>query len=260
MYLHEYQSKQYFARFGIQTPLGKTAATDQEAYDAAVEIGVPVVVNAQTLDSQRVFRLAQTPEQARRVAADILALTISGVRVGTVLIEPAIAVIAEYFLGLYGDRGSSWLLVASDEGGHDIIEIERDHPQTLSREFINPFLGVLEFQARNLASGLNLPREQWTTFTQIAQNLYRCAVACDAVRAEINPLGLTSTGESGCAWRQAGHRRQCAVSPTRTSVDSRRESRTSQRRRRTRRRDQLCSPGRHNWLHCQRRGIRHGNT
>ncbi|MEO8396892.1 MAG: ATP-grasp domain-containing protein, partial [Chloroflexota bacterium] len=195
MYLHEYQSKQYFARFGIQTPPGKTAETEQEAFAAASEFGVPVVVNAQALDNQRVFRLAQTPEQARLDATDILAMTLSGVRVGTVLIEPATRVAAEYFLGIYGDRGSSWLMIASSAGGHDISEIERAYPHTLSRETIKPFLGVLEFQARNLASGLNLPREHWNAFTQIAQNLYRCAVACDAVRAEINPLGLTSSGE-----------------------------------------------------------------
>jgi len=195
MYLHEYQSKQYFARFGIQTPPGKIAETEQEAFNAAAEFGVPVVVNAQALDHQRVFRLASTPDQARAIAADILAMTISGVRVGTVLIEPAVAVSAEYFLGIYGDRGSSWLMIASPEGGRDIIEIEREHPQTLCRETIKPFLGVLEFQARNLASGLNLPREQWNAFTQIAQNLYRCAVACDAIRAEINPLSFTANGD-----------------------------------------------------------------
>ena len=195
MYLHEYQSKQYFARFGIQTPPGKIAETEQQAFDAAAEFGLPVVVNAQALDSQRVFRLAQTPEQARLVAADILAMTLSGVRVSTVLIEPAVTIVAEYFLGLYGDRGNSWLMIASNAGGHDIVEIERAHPQTLSRETITPFLGVLEFQARNLASSLNLPRELWNAFTQIAQNLYHCAVTCDAIRAEINPLALTPAGK-----------------------------------------------------------------
>jgi succinyl-CoA synthetase beta subunit len=122
-------------------------------------------------------------------------MIIAGVRVATVLIEPSTSVQAEYFLGLYGDRGSSWLLVASTKGGLDISEIERSYPQMLSQETINPFLGILEFQARNLANGLNLPREHWNAFTQIVQNLYRCAIACDALRAEINPLGLTANGE-----------------------------------------------------------------
>ena len=195
MHLHEYQSKQYFARFGIRTPQGKIASTPQEAQTIAVEFGVPVVINAQALDHQRVFRLAPTPEDAQRLAGDILAMTLSGVRVGTVLVEPVASVSAEYFLGIYGDRGSSWIMVASPEGGDDIIQIERTRPQTLIRETINPFLGVLEFQARNLASGINLPREHWSAFTQMVQNLYRCAVACDAIRAEINPLAVTQNGE-----------------------------------------------------------------
>ena len=100
MYLHEYQSKQYFARFGILTPFGKIASTGEEAYAIAAELNTPVVVNAQVIDSQRLFRLAQTPDQARLVAADILAMTISGLHVGTVLIEPAANVVAEYFLGI----------------------------------------------------------------------------------------------------------------------------------------------------------------
>ena len=122
-------------------------------------------------------------------------MTISGVRVRTILIEPAADVTAEYFLGIYGDRGSSLLMLASTEGGSEISQIERDKPETIFRETINPFLGVLEFQARNLASGINLPREHWSAFTQIAQNLYRCCIACDAVRAEINPLALTRSGD-----------------------------------------------------------------
>jgi succinyl-CoA synthetase beta subunit len=65
----------------------------------------------------------------------------------------------------------------------------------LTSETINPFLGVLEFQARNLASAINLPRDYWGAFVGVAQNLFRCFVACDAVRAEINPLGLMPGGE-----------------------------------------------------------------
>lgn len=195
MYLHEYQSKQYLAKFGIPTPAGKIAATHDEAAGIAAEFGVPVIVNAQALASRRVFRLAKTPQEAEHIARDILAMTIEGVRVHTILIEPAADIIAQYFLGIYADRGSSLLMIASGAGGMDISEIERASAQTISRETINPFLGVLDFQARNLASGINLPRETWGAFTRIAQNLHRCCLACDAVRGEINPLGLTRTGE-----------------------------------------------------------------
>jgi succinyl-CoA synthetase beta subunit len=193
MLLHEYQSKQYFARFGISTPQGRTATTPQAARSAAAEFGVPVVVNAQALDNRRVFRLAPTPDDAERIAAEILALTIAGVRVRTLLIEPAADITAQFFLGIYADRGDRLLMLASaDAAGGDITQIP---PKSLLQETINPFLGVQGFQARDLASWINLPRENWGVFTQTAQNLYRCCLACDAVRAEINPLGLTRSGE-----------------------------------------------------------------
>ncbi len=195
MYLHEYQSKQAFARHGIPVPAGKIATTEQEAFAIASEFGVPVVVNAQALASQRVFRLARTPQEAELVARDIFAQAIQDIRIHTILIEPTADIVAEYFLGLYADRGSDLLMVASTEGGGEISQIERDKPQTLARETINPMLGVLDFQARNLANGINLPRESWKAFIQLVCNFYRCCVDCDAVRAEINPLGLTRGGE-----------------------------------------------------------------
>ncbi len=195
MYLHEYQSKQAFARHGIPVPAGKIATTEQEASAIASEFGVPVVVNAQALAHERVFRLARTPQEAELVARDIFAQSIQGVRIHTLLIEPAAEIVAEYFLGLYADRGSNLLMVASTEGGGEISQIERDKPQTLARETINPMLGILDFQARNLANGINLPRENWKAFIPLAYNFYRCCVDCDAVRGEINPLGLTRTGD-----------------------------------------------------------------
>ncbi len=182
MYLHEFQSKQYFARHGIPTPPGRTATSQQAAREIAAEFDAPVVVNAQALDGPRVFRLATTPDEAEHIARDILAMTIAGVRVRTLLLEPAQDVATELILGIYADRGSSLVMLASTEG------------QTPLRETINPLLGLHDFQARNLANGLNLPRETWGAFTEMARNLYRCFSACDAVRAEINPLGLLRDG------------------------------------------------------------------
>lgn len=195
MYLHEYQSKRYFARFGIQTLQGRIASTPQEARVIAEEFAAPVVVNAQAFDNQRVFMRAQDAEAAEHAAQDILAMTIGGVRVRTILIEPAADVVEQFFLGIYGDRGSELTMIASTEGGSEIHQIEQNAADTVIRETINPFLGVHDFQARNLANGINLPREHWKAFTAVTQNLYRCCLACDAIRAEINPLALTSANE-----------------------------------------------------------------
>src|SRR5215207_486625 len=194
MYLHEYQSKQVFERFAIPTLRGRIATSAQKAAVIAAEFGVPVIVNAQSLSNTRIFRYAQTPEETETIAQQILDMTLAGVRVRLLLIEPAVETITECFLGIFGNRGSSLIIFASTAAGKDLNEIEREQPGTLYRETIDPFLGVLEFEARNLANSINLPRESWNDFTAIARNLYRCAMASDAVRAEINPLGLTSDG------------------------------------------------------------------
>lgn len=194
MYLHEYQSKLLFARVGIPILPGRTATSAQEALVITQDFGVPIIVNAQTLSNTRVFRRAETPEEAQAVAQDILDMTIAGVRVRLVLIEPAVETLSESFLGIFGNRGSSLIMFASTEAGKDLNEIERAHAGEVYRETIDPFRGVLGFQARNLASSINLPRETWADFTEISKNLYRCALESDAVRVEINPLGLTPEG------------------------------------------------------------------
>lgn len=100
----------------------------------------------------------------------------------------AAAVIAHFFLGIYADRGNSIVMVASADGASSAGR------GRFVSETINPFLGVLEFQARNLANGINLSRDSWSAFIAITQNLYHCLVSCDAVRAEIAPLGLLPDG------------------------------------------------------------------
>ncbi len=195
MYLHQHQSKQYIERFGIPVLPGRAVAYPHDAFAAASELNVPVTLTAQLLTNERIVRRAETAQEAENVAREMFSLNIAGVRVRTLLVEPVVDVDAEVFLGIYGNLGGSLLLFASAEGGSDLNTIEREKPHTLFRETIDPFLGVLEFQARNLASGINLPRECWGEFSSIAAGLYRCALATDAVRAEINPLGLARSGE-----------------------------------------------------------------
>ncbi len=191
MYLHEYQSLNSFAKFDIPILPGRTASTAAGARAIAADFGTPVLIHAQSLSNRRTFRRAETAEQAESIAQEVLDMTIAGVGVRLVLIQPAIETVAECFLGIFGNRGSSLMLYSSTEGGIDLNEIERNKPGTLYSETIDPFLGVLDFQARNLASSINLPRECWNSFTHITRNLYRCAMASDAVRAEVNPLVLT---------------------------------------------------------------------
>lgn len=200
MNLHEYQTKFRFAEFGIPIKRGKTASTPQEVYEIARELGGAVVVKAQVLAGGRGkaggVKVAQTPEQAEQVASNIIGMTIKGLIVRKVLVDPAVNIASEIYLGIVNDRKSGKpIMMASSEGGVEIEQVAKENPEAIIREQINPFLGLLDYQARNIASSINLPHEHWKAFTKIAANLFKVYMASDAVLAEINPLVITGENE-----------------------------------------------------------------
>ncbi len=200
MNLHEYQTKFRFADFGIPIMRGKTASTPQEAYEIARELHGPVVVKAQVLAGGRGkaggVKLAQTPEEAEKVAGNIIGMTIKGLIVRKVLVDPAVNIASEIYLGIVNDRTiGKPVMMASSEGGVEIEQVARENPEAIIREQIDPFLGLLDYQARNIASGINLPHEHWKVFTKIATTLFKVYMASDAVLAEINPLVITGDNQ-----------------------------------------------------------------
>lgn len=199
MNLHEYQSKLRFAEFGIPIPRGKVAHDPQQVYEIAKELGGPVVIKAQVLTGGRGkaggVKLAQTPEEAQQHADAILGMMIKGHKVLKVLVDPASQIKAEIYLGVTNDRAARKpLIMASAEGGMDIEEVNRVSPEKIIREHIDPFLGLRDYQIRNLAYGIDLPRDLWKQFINIARALYRSYIESDATLAEINPLIIDSDG------------------------------------------------------------------
>jgi len=197
MKLHEYQSKQLFAQAGIPIPRGRAAATPAEARDVARDLGCPVVVKAQVLVGGRGkaggIRLARTPDEAETVTAQILAMTIKGLPVKRVLVDEAANIRGEIYLGLTVDRPARRLaVIASSAGGVDIEEVARTTPEKIIKVTIDPFLGLRDYQARDLAFGIGLAREHWDDFTHIARALYEVFMRSDASLAEINPLALVA--------------------------------------------------------------------
>lgn len=200
MNLHEYQSKARFAEYGIPIPKGKVAHSPQQAYEIAKELGAPVVIKAQVLTGGRGkaggVKLAQTPEEAERHADAILGMDIRDHKVLRVLVDTASTIQKEIYLGVTNDRAARRpLIMASAEGGMDIEEVNRVSPEKIIREHIDPFLGLRDYQIRNLAYGIELPRELWKPFMKIAQALYRCYAESDATLAEINPLIIDGEGQ-----------------------------------------------------------------
>jgi len=196
MKLHEYRSKQLFAKYGVPIPRGRVAMTAHEAKSIARELGGPVVIKAQVLVGGRGkaggIRLVHTPEEAEEAARQILGMQIKGLPVRKVLVDEAAEIRSEIYLGVTNDRAARCpVMIASAEGGIDIEEVARNLPEKIVRVHIDPLLGMREYQARYLAVSIELPREHWRDFIDMACGLYRVFTNSDATLAEINPLVIT---------------------------------------------------------------------
>jgi succinyl-CoA synthetase beta subunit len=196
MKLLEYQSKALFADQGVPIPRGRVASTSAEAKSISQELGTRVIVKAQVLVGGRGkaggVRLANTPEDAENLATQILRMRIKDLPVRKVLVDEAVEPVVEIYLGVTNDRTANCpVMIASSEGGIDIEEVARTDPEKIVKIFVNPLLGLQEFQARYLVSTIELPREHWRAFIRIARGLYKAYRTTDASLAEINPLVIT---------------------------------------------------------------------
>jgi succinyl-CoA synthetase beta subunit len=196
MKLHEYQSKQFFSRYGIPIPKGRIAETAVEARVIAEELGGPVVVKSQVLVGGRGkaggIRLAKTSEEAEEMATQILAMEIKGLPVRKVLIDEASIIEQEIYLGITNDRAARKpVMMASSAGGVDIEVVAHTSPEKIIKVHIDPLLGLKDYQARDIAVGIDLPKIHWRSFVQIANGLWQAYSDSDATLAEINPLVIT---------------------------------------------------------------------
>ena len=208
MTLHEYQSHQLFAEYEIPIPKGIAARTGDDAEKAAREIGGSLwVVKAQVHAGGRGkaggVKLAESPEAVREAAEAMLGTHIAthqtgpeGLPVNTVLVEAGSRIDRELYLSLLVDRETERVVfMASAAGGMDIEEVAATEPEKIFTVGVHPAAGLQGYQARELAFGLGLDKEQMKAFTRIVQSLYRLFEERDASLVEINPLIITEDGE-----------------------------------------------------------------
>jgi len=200
MDLYEYQGKELFRRYGIPVSEGRLVLTSQEAYQAAVELGSPVVVKAQVLTGGRGkaggVKLATSPTDAEEKAKGIFGLDIKGHIVHRIWIEEASDIAKEYYLSLTFDRGTKKpLFMFTTEGGIDIEDVAANNPDALAKLHVDPLEGFQAYQARRLVYGAGVtdPGEQ-KQIVSIIGKLYAAFIGCDAMLCEINPLIVTPDG------------------------------------------------------------------
>ena len=206
MKVHEYQGKEILKQFGVAVPKGRVAFTAREAREIAQEIGCPVVIKAQIHAGGRGkgggIKLANSPDETEKIASKVLGMTLvthqtgpEGRIVRKVLVEEAMKIIKELYLGIIIDRSCGRpVIMASEAGGMEIEEVAAQSPEKILKEFIDPALGIQPFQSRKLAFGLNLDKGLISTATKFITNLYKAFVEKDCSLAEINPLVVTEDG------------------------------------------------------------------
>ena len=204
MKIHEYQAKELLKTFGVPVPRGIVARSIEEAHQAAQELGTAVVVvKAQIHAGGRGkgggVKLAKSPEEAKKVAGEILGMNLithqtgpEGREVRVLLIEEGLPIDKEFYLGIVLDRASGRpVFMASSAGGMDIEQVAADTPEKIVKETIDPAVGFRSFQARKLAFSLGLPAELIGQAVKFMQSLYTAYEQMDASLMEINPFLLT---------------------------------------------------------------------
>ena len=196
MKLHEYQSKTIFSKHGIPIPKGRVAATADEAKQIAEELGGRAVIKAQVLVGGRGkaggVKVANNSDEAAELAQQILAMEIKGLPVRKVLVDEAAAIEHEIYFSITNDRAAKKpVMIASGEGGVEIEVVAAETPEKIIKVHIDPLLGLRDYQARDIAASIDLPRELWREFSVIANGLWEVYKSTDAELAEINPLVIT---------------------------------------------------------------------
>ncbi len=208
MKIHEYQAKEILRRHGVRVPRGEIAATPEEAERVARELGGKVAVKAQVLAGGRGkgggIKLASTAMEARSAAQCILGMNLvtaqtggTGVMVRKVLVEEAVDIARELYLGIVVDRARARpVIMASTEGGMEIEEVAAKSPEKIHKEWADPLLGLRSYQARSLAFRLGVRPEVRKNLVKFVVGLADVFQRNDCSLAEINPLVVTSAGET----------------------------------------------------------------
>jgi len=208
MKIHEYQAKAILAHHGVPVPRGEETANPAEAADIAKRLGTSVVVvKAQIHAGGRGkgggVKLAKSPDEAERIARDMLGMTLvthqtgpEGRLVGRLLIEEGLQMTRELYVSIVLDRAAGKpVLMASSEGGMDIEEVAASTPEKIAKVYIEPGVGLVPFEARQIGFAIGLDGPQVNRFAKLASALYEAFLSTDASMIEINPLVVTAAGD-----------------------------------------------------------------
>ncbi|HLZ53926.1 MAG TPA: ADP-forming succinate--CoA ligase subunit beta [Verrucomicrobiae bacterium] len=218
MNIHEYQAKQLLAQNGVAVPLEIPARNLEEVRGAAEKIfssgNARVVVKSQihaggrgkgifTSGFQGGVKVAATADEAVSLAGKMLGNVLitkqtgpDGRRVQTLLLASGAKIKKELYLAVLLDRAVGRpLVMASTEGGMDIEEVAAKTPEKIFKEWIDPAVGIMPFQARKIAAALGLKGDAFNAGVKFITGVFRTWWECDASLVEVNPMCVVEAPE-----------------------------------------------------------------
>jgi len=211
MNLHEYQAKHLFAQFGMPVPNSRVVSSVGDVQAALKTLsGKSWVVKAQVHAGGRGkaggVKMVNSADEASHLVGKMLGTRLvtyqtraDGQPVNHVLLEETCNIARELYVGAVIDRSTRRVVImASTEGGVEIEKVAAETPEKILRTTVDPMLGLMPYQCRKLAFGLDLYGDQVNQFTKLLTGLAKLFIERDLSLVEINPLVVTNKGELLC--------------------------------------------------------------
>lgn len=208
MDIHEYQAKEILAHYGAKIADNGLAYSPEQAVQRTYEIGGNVwAVKAQIHSGARGkaggIKICRTHEEIEAAAESMLGQKLVTHQTGPfgklcakLYIETAAEIAKELYFCLLVDRSSERIvMVGSAQGGIEIEELAVTNPKAITKIYIDPTVGLLDFQAREMTFALGLDAIQISQAVKLIKGCYRALRDLDANMLEINPLVVTKNGE-----------------------------------------------------------------
>lgn len=208
MDIHEYQAKEILKGYGIRISDGGLAYSPEQAIQRAREIGGSIwAVKAQIHSGARGkaggIKLCKTYEEVEAAAEELLGKRLKTDQTGPagkvcnrLYIEAGTQIVKELYFSFLVDRAHERIvMVGSSEGGMEIEDLAENNPDAIVKIHIDPAVGILDFQAREMAFALGLEPTQISPGVKLIKGCYRAMRDLDANMLEINPLVVTGSGK-----------------------------------------------------------------
>ena len=206
MKLHEYQSKDLLAKYGVPVAAGEVTSDPAEARAIAERLGGNVVVKAQVLMGGRGkaggVKLFTDAAEAGDFAKDLIGKKLvsnqnpEGMVVEKILVVNTVNIAQEFYVAVLMDRNlQKNIVMLSAEGGVEIEDVAENNPEAIVKLAIDPAFGVTDYELRKAVKDANIPKEARNQMVAMIKGLVKAYVENDAEMIEINPCALTPDGK-----------------------------------------------------------------